>query len=173
MNLYKASTNYVDNVPAIHIWAHGTENAIQLYDESRGEYQKLNADQFASFLEGNVFPVSEAWQKHLEEGTQAAIVLHSCNTGEGDNSLAQQMSEKLENTIVIAPSTTVAVNKDTKQEMGAYSTKNTTSNGKTKITTDKEGLWRVFRGGEEITNFSGSTKPNVNNPATYQKNNNE
>ena len=167
--LRKGANNYKDNVPSIHIWAHGSSNSIQFYNEATDETIMANsAEKVLNFLNEFVFPESDAWQKHLTEGTQAVIVLHACETGKGENSIAQQLSAQLPNTIVIAPNENVAVDKTTNKELGTYKTRTVTNEkGENVLTTDGVGAWTIFREGNPIVSFDGSTKPNASKPENF------
>ena len=167
--LYNGAKNYRDNIPSIHIWAHGSSNSIRFFNENTNETTMANSvEKVLDFLNEQVFPESVAWQKHLLEGTQAAIVLHACETGKGNNSIAQQLSEQLSNTIVIAPNEKVAVDVENNQELVTYKTKIATKkDGASILTTDGVGAWTIFRGGKPIVSFEGTSKPNVSKPDTF------
>ena len=167
--LHKGATNYKDNIPTIHIWAHGSNKTIEFYNEKTGEPTTASsAGEVLDFLNEHVFPTSDAWQKHSLDGTQAAIVLHSCEAGKGDNSIAQQLSEQLPNTVVIAPTEKVAVDKATNKELGSYKTKVTTNDkGEKVLTTNGMGAWTIFRDGKPVVSFDGSSKPNVSKPESF------
>ena len=167
--LRKGANNYKDNVPSIHIWAHGSSNSIQFYNEATDETIMVNSvEKVLNFLNKFVFPESDAWQKHLTEGTQAVIVLHACETGKGENSIAQQLSAQLPNTIVIAPNENVAVDKTTNKELGTYKTRTVTNEkGENVLTIDGVGAWIIFREGNPIVSFDGSTKPNASKPENF------
>ena len=171
-NIYESSMNYVDNVPSIHIWAHGNNHRINFYDKNNNTtYEATTVDKLVAFLNDNVFQYSDAWKNHESEGSQAVIVLHSCETGKGKNSIGQQLSEQLPNTVVIAPNEKVAVTKDAK-ELGAYKTKELVKPDGTKAQTiDKVGAWVMFREGKMIGSFNGATPPNVTNPKQFQLDN--
>ena len=163
-NLFWASENYVDNIPSIHIWAHGSNQSMKLYDIDTGqETLATDALMVVDFLNEKVFPNSNAWKKHTQEGTQAVVVLHACETGQGDNSIAQNLSELLPNTLVIAPNENVAVSTkgENSKEIGSYKTKQNSSG---KIVSDGVGTWRMFRNGKEIGSFAGTSAPNIKNP---------
>lgn len=163
-NLFWASENYVDNIPSIHIWAHGSNQSIKLYDFDTGqETLATDALMVVDFLNEKVFSNSNAWKKHTQEGTQAVIVLHACETGQGDNSIAQSISELLPNTMVIAPNENVAVSTkgENSKEIGSYKTKQDSS-GKT--VSNGVGAWRMFRNGKEIGSFAGTSAPNIKCP---------
>lgn len=99
---------------------------------------------------------------------QAVIVLHACETGKGENSIAQQLSAQLPNTIVIAPNENVAVDKTSNKELGTYKTRTVTNEkGENVLTTDGVGAWTIFREGKPIISFDGSTKPNASKPENF------
>lgn len=100
------------------------------------------------------------------------IVLHSCKTGKGDNSIAQRMSEdeNFHNILIVAPSENVAVPRSSEghRELGAART--TISNsGQNVLLTDAQGnyfygAWKMFLNRKQVDSFHSGTKPIFNNP---------
>lgn len=148
---------YPENDDVIHVWAHGTSSEIMIVEidaEGKVHSEKVTdvdgLDGFDEFLRKN----SEIWGKHTEED-QIIIVLHSCETGQGDNSIAQKISEESEfkNTLIVAPTETVVVVASQQsssgfEEFGAAKT--VVNNGKKTVATDKNGkslygAWKIFR----------------------------
>ena len=163
-SITKAAESYPENENVIHIWAHGGESKIQIYDkESKIKEDKIETEEIIDYLSQN----SELWGK-VENGEAMIIVLHSCETGKGDNSIAQQLSESdvLSNTIIVAPTENIAIGLDSK-EIGPVKTKN--EGGKTYTEKDakgniKYGEWRKYHKGKLIDSFTGKTKPIFKNP---------
>lgn len=83
--IISGANNYKDD-GAIHIFAH--ENSKFMAVEIDGEKQEVtNSRQLEKLLS----KYSEVW-KNKKDGDNITIVLHSCRTGEGDNSFAQKVS---------------------------------------------------------------------------------
>ena len=95
--------------------------------------------------------------------------MHSCRTGEGDNSFAEKVSKEL-NVTVVAPDQRVYFNED--GQIGAYKAKYVDSNNeykrddngnaKSKERSNIRGNWRVFQNGKEINSFKGDWSPKEN-----------
>jgi hypothetical protein len=85
--------------------------------------------------------------------------LHSCETGKGESSFAQNISnsEIFENVLIVAPTQNIHVqtlNNDlnTSQEKGTYG-----EDG-------KKGYWNFFKNGKQVDAMKGDTKPLFTNP---------
>ena len=67
-----------------------------------------------------------------------------------------------------APNENVAVDKITNKELGTYKTRTVTNEkGENVLTTDGVGAWTIFREGNPIVSFDGSTKPNASKPENF------
>jgi RHS repeat-associated protein len=172
VTLVWGAINYTENIPTIHIWAHGNPSSIHFYNPvTRTVYQAENAEMVLDYLKHNVFNKSKAWAIHELKETQAVIVLHVCETGKGDNSIAQQLSGLLPNTIIIAPTENVAVNPTNLEEEGAYKTiEEENASGEKTYFKASVGAWVIYKNKEKIGSFNGASKPNVTNPKTFHVN---
>ena len=95
--IYNGGLQLTENT-AVHIVAHGNKGGFR----NRSEDLSQKAD-FVSKKSGfvNVLKTTDNYER-LKEAGQLVIVLHSCNTGAGNNSFAHKMSKEL-NTTIIAP----------------------------------------------------------------------
>ena len=145
---------------AIHIFAHGFSKGITV--NINGKDQKVRS---AQQLDKLLSQYSEVW-KNREKNGPTTIVLHSCRTGEGDNSFAQKVSKELGVTVV-APDQRVYFNED--GQIGTYKAKYVDQNNEYKTNSDgqpknkersgEKGNWRVFVNGEETHSYRGDWKP--------------
>ena len=95
-----ASNRYKDNVPVIHLWAHGNNKMMQTFNPKTDEPQFVrNADDMHAFLCEH----SDIYQSNSDNNKTSILVLHSCQTGKGENNIAQQLSSELD-LLVVAPS---------------------------------------------------------------------
>ena len=112
---YYAKKHYSNSSPIIHFWAHGAPNHIRLEDFTvistpQRMYEYLNEH-------------SKEFKTNSATGNPSVLVLHSCSTGSGENSFAQQLSadEHFSNTLVIAPSSVLNVGtKETIENSGSW-----------------------------------------------------
>ena len=112
---YYSQKNYSNSSPIIHFWAHGAHNGIRLGDDTairtpQGMYEYLNNQ-------------SLEFKANCATGEPSVLVLHSCSTGSGKNSFAQQLStsEYFSKTLVIAPSSILEVGeKETIKDSGGW-----------------------------------------------------
>jgi RHS repeat-associated protein len=159
-----ASNRYKDNVPVIHLWAHGNNKMMQTFNPKTDEPQFVrNADDMHAFLCEH----SDIYQSNSDNNKTSILVLHSCQTGKGENNIAQQLSSELD-LLVVAPSENVynrTQNAGTAQEftceIGVNSTY-TDKNGKTQV--GKRGSWNIYYKGIMVDSFDGHTKPNFKDP---------
>lgn len=98
--LYEGAMNFHDFKGDTHIFfiSHGSPEALYPY----GSENPMNAEGFVSYLSEN----SNLW-KNTDDKSSLTIVLVSCETGKGDNPIAQQISKLLPGTKVIAPTEVV------------------------------------------------------------------
>ena len=110
-----AKNYYDNNSPVIHFFAHGTPNRIRLKDGTA-----INTPQkMYNYLNEQ----SQEFKASCSTGKPSVLVLHSCSTGSGENSFAQQLSadELFSNTLVIAPSSVLEVgSKETISNAGSW-----------------------------------------------------
>lgn len=100
-----------------------------------------------------------------EDKSKIVIVLLSCETGKGENSIAQQISRELPEATIVAPTEEVKASTQGNASviLGTYvESANNMADLKNK---ENQGVWRVFRGGEEI---ASSSSPTIN--YVYQDN---
>jgi RHS repeat-associated protein len=149
---------------AIHIFAHGSSKGFTANVEGKS-VRVTNAKQLDKFLSVH----SKTWQNR-KEGEDVTIVLHSCRTGEGNNSFAQNISKDMDGVTVIAPDQRVYI--PASGELGTYKTKNVDSNNeylrdennqiKSKERSNELGNWRIFNAGQETELYKGDWKPKEN-----------
>ena len=114
----------------LSIYAHGNPTSIYYRDEHNNLSPK-DADALGYFIQTN----SSTYKQRDERGGVSAIVLFSCSTGNGDDSLASQLSGILSGSIVVAPSDLVQ------------------GNGKV----ENSGVWNIYIGGELFASLSGDS----------------
>ena len=129
VNLKNSANRYKDHSDVIHLFAHGNSTSINLAEKGR-----KHAEGLEFFLLNN----SEVYREGLNKGEVSLLIMHSCKTGSGRNSIAQQLSKNTEgNLLVIAPSENVIMGKD-------ENVKN-------------DGIWNVFYKGELVGSYKGTT----------------
>ena len=170
--IYWAAENYIDNTNTIHIWAHGSSNSMTFYKIGEGNITKYGVDEIMTFLYENVFEQSSAWEDHIINGSQAVIVLHSCDAGKGDKNFAQQLSTRLPNTVIIAPNNKIAIkveyDESKSEELGVFHvSENRANTTSSKYQRDNKGAWMMFRDGKLIGSFDGESKPNATRPEKF------
>ena len=76
---------------------------------------------------------------------QAVIVLHACETGEGENPIAQQISSspEFENVLIVAPSDNIRIMSDI---------------------TENVPVWNMYLNGSLVNSFDGKSRPVFSNP---------
>ena len=128
-----AKTYYDNNSPIIHFFAHGASNRVRLEDGTA-----INTPQK---MFNYLYEQSQEFKASCSTGKPSVLVLHSCNTGSGENSFAQQLSadELFSNTLVIAPSSVLEVG-----------TKETISNA---------GSWIAFYNGNQVGTINAHDTP--------------
>ena len=146
---------------AIHIWAHGSQKSITVYDGKK-DVVLTSAKDFAEFLSKN----STTWQNR-GENDQITIVLHACETGKEDDngqSIASEISG-LKNTTVIAPSEKDVIN-SSDEELGSYSTEEVTKgdNITNETVISSEGQWNEFNNGILTDSHPADYKPHYMDP---------
>ena len=166
--LIQNAINYPDDGTAIHIFAHGNTDHIEVYGtygtgplifndvndvlEQADQMSLKNftvydtnlGDDFVDFVNQSL----NSEDMHIGTETDATIVLHSCNTGQkrkdGEDSFASALSKALPNATIIAPSGKIAVD----GKVG----------GKTEEFV-KGGDWKQFENGIEKARYNGSRYP--------------
>jgi hypothetical protein len=155
-----AADNYTENKLVIHIWVHGYSQGIQMVDNNGNVSDGIiqTSEQFEEFLTAR----SENW-RNKTDNSPMIIVLHSCETGKGESSFAQNISasEIFKNTLIVAPDETIVV--ETPWVKGSYQMNATVE---TEVVTEdgKKGDWRFFMNGEQVNAMQGDSKPLFDNP---------
>jgi RHS repeat-associated protein len=161
--LYKGAMRSYDD-GAIHIFAHGSSKHFTAIIE--GQKVKIqDAETFNKILSEQ----SEKW-KNRKEGDILTVILHSCNTGRGNSSIAQKLSIAFKNVKFIAPTERDYFSRW--GEKGTYKAQyadtdgsyKTDENGKviSKERSDELGSWRVFLDGKETGKYKGNWTPKEN-----------
>lgn len=117
-NLFEGAVNfneYDKRDSHIFFFSHG--NSTEMYPSN--SEQPMSAKDFIAYISAN----SDVW-KNTEDKSSLTIVLLSCETGKGENSLAQQISQLLPETTIIAP-TELVVNSALNEESIIYGTAET------------------------------------------------
>lgn len=144
---YAAQNFHDDN--GIYIFAHGNSNKVE--DHRSTEQNDYNAAKLAE----HILDRSAQYENDAQEGNASMVFLYACNTGEGENSLAQQLSSILNEheTFVIAPMGILeSTNSPLHPQDGRYSgVKDTKTKG--------EGAWGVYKNGDLLTKIRGNRKP--------------
>lgn len=158
--IISGANNFKDD-GAIHIFAHGNKNGLYAYVDGKTVSIK-NAKQLTTFLSKH----SEVW-KNKKDGDDVTVVLHSCRTGEGDNSFAQRVSKDMEGVTIIAPDQRDYISSE--KELGPYKAKYTDANNeykrdangdiKNKEQSSERGNWRIFQNGAETESYNGGWTP--------------
>jgi hypothetical protein len=127
----------------IHLFAHGNEKRIDIQTDA-GTTIIETPEQLVEYLVEN----SEVW--NTASGEKITLVLHSCNTGTGENSIAQDISghPAFGNVTVIAPNGTIKMGEDGSQRVR-----------KRDVIVNRSGSWRVFENGDQTRSFSSGWKP--------------
>ena len=110
---YQGAENFIDNSnDRITFVSHGSPQAI-----NAASNPNMSAKEFVDYLEEN----SSVWQ-NTEDKSTLTIVLLACYTGQGENSIAQQISKLLPDVTIIAPTEEVKAFSDDKniQIYGVY-----------------------------------------------------
>jgi RHS repeat-associated protein len=151
--LKKAIENFPTNSQVIHLWAHGNHNTIVIGSADHDQTTDISDPKH---LANYLMNVSELWQSRGER--QATIlVLHSCSTGSGDNSIAEQISSSplFENVLIVAPSKNIQVIEG--KEYGPADHDNLKNIGE----------WKMFLNGELVNSFIGTSIPIFSNPQRH------
>lgn len=139
-----------NNDKIIHLFAHGASQAISIGGKTvDNELTITSAKELDAYLSEN----SKIWQKK-DRIDGVVLVLHSCSTGKGKNSIAEQMSEAFPDIKVIAPS----------EDIQAASVKEM-SISPTPTSNEGVGNWKVFKEGIYINTFD--VNKNFNDYPTF------
>lgn len=147
---YDAGNNIID-LKDNHIFfvSHGSPTAM--YPHRQGE---MNAEGFVNYLKEN----SKVWQK-TEDKSSIVIVLIACETGKGDNPIAQQISKLLPEATIVAPTEEAkAAEYGSRAYVTGVAKKDAATLGDAKKP-ENAGQWNAYRNGELIGH---SANGNVN-----------
>ena len=147
---YDAGNNIID-LKDNHIFfvSHGSPTAM--YPHGQGE---MNAEGFVNYLKEN----SKVWQK-TEDKSSIVIVLIACETGKGDNPIAQQISKLLPEATIVAPTEEAKAAEDGgRAYVTGVAKKDAATLGDAKKP-ENAGQWNAYRNGELIGH---SANGNVN-----------
>ena len=156
---------YKDNEPVIHLWAHGNPKRIETYNPISNEPEfVMKASNMRDFLCSH----SAIYQENDENIKTSILVLHSCNTGQGENNIAQQISAELD-LLVVAPNAEVwgqTENEGTPQEFCYEIGVNHLYQkaGYDKKYVGKRGAWIIYYKGVQVGSFDGHSKPYFRDP---------
>ena len=128
ISLTASASKYKDNNYVIHLFAHGSSQKVDLV---------ANGKKDAKNLELFLLNASELYQKNINDGKTSLLIMHSCETGKGENSIAQELSKLAdENLLVIAPSEILLLGNSE--------------------SVDKNGVWNVFYKGKLLGSYKGN-----------------
>ena len=148
--LNKWVNQYTDD-GAIHVFAHGLENGkgMALF-EDKDKDKPIRIKSVSEFKQ-KVLSKSNIW-KNKKRNNDVTIILHSCQTGKGDNSFAEKISEELKGVTVIAPTENISVNivNKTSEVKTLVKDSSGTVNG------ERTGNWKVLTNGEVLKYFNST-----------------
>lgn len=140
--LYDAGNNLVD-LKDNHIFfvSHGSSTAMYPYGDGQ-----MTANSFVEYLSQN----SDVWN-NTEDKSSIVITLVSCETGKGDNPIAQQISKLIPEATIVAPTEEVkAAGIGEEARVTGVAKSEATTLGETKKP-EYAGQWKAFRNGEQIS----------------------
>ena len=157
--LYEAGNRLPDKNNHLFFIAHGSPTAMYPHGE-----EPLSAEDFVAYITEN----SDLWNS-TEDKSSLVIVLISCNTGKGDNPIAQQISSLLPEVTIIAPMEEVKAGNNGVAPQIIGVAKQDAENAAQCMDPSYSGQWRVFRRGEQI-GLSDATNTNEYIRYIYQDN---
>ena len=149
-SLRDAGNNIIDKrANRIFFVSHGSSTVMFPYGQG-----EMNADAFVTYLSEN----SDVWKK-TEDKSSIVIVLISCETGKGENPIAQQISKLLPEVTIVAPTEEVkAVGTDNNARLDGVA-QNEAVTMEDVRTSECAGNWTVYRNGKlESTSEDGRPK---------------
>ena len=142
--LYDAGNNIVDKGNHIFFVSHGSSTSM--YPYGGGD---MNAESFVDYLSMN----SDVW-KNTEDKSSLVIALVSCETGKGENPIAQQISKLLPETTIIAPTEEVKAAGSGKEARITGVAKSEATTLRETKTPENVGQWNAYRNGDLIGNLT-------------------
>ena len=136
------TNHFKDDPHTINIFAHGSKGGMQIVGFNGGRTR--TAEEFVNVLDSK----SEIW-KNRKNNEPVTIILHSCQTGDGEDSFAAKISEELENVTIIAPNGNIRISE--REEQGVFISKYGEK--------DNYGNWNVFQNGKQTMQLNGKTDP--------------
>lgn len=107
---------------------------------------QMTANSFVEYLSQN----SDVWN-NTEDKSSIVITLVSCETGKGDNPIAQQISKLIPEATIVAPTEEVkAAGIGEEARVIGVAKSEATTLGETKKP-EYAGQWKAFRNGEQIS----------------------
>lgn len=146
-SLHDAGNNIIDKrANRIFFVSHGSSTVMFPYGQG-----EMNADAFVTYLSEN----SDVW-KTTEDKSSIVIVLISCETGKGENPIAQQISKLLPEVTIVAPTEEVkAVGTDINARLDGVAQREAVTMEDVR-TSECAGNWNVYRNGKlESTSEDG------------------
>ncbi len=147
--LYLWAVFYKDD-DAIHVFAHGNKNNISI---TTGDSKRIisNPEEFKT----HVLNKSKTWVDAQKSKKNITIILHSCNTANGDDSFAEELSKdkELKDDRIIAPTKEIGVESDFDTEVRSLIYDNEGNAIKC-----VEGCWSVFKNGKRVQSFDSTWK---------------
>jgi len=106
IRLTRHARQYDNSSDIIHVFAHGLDDAFGNYTGKMlwGNNESVDPYELRSILAGT--QGSQVYQYNLEKKLGSVIMLHSCSSGLG---FAQELSELIPNSLIIAPSNTLSL----------------------------------------------------------------
>ena len=147
--LYLWAVLYKDD-GAIHVFAHGNNKKISI---TTVESKRIisNPEEFKT----HVLNKSKTWVDAKKNNKNITIILHSCNTANGDDSFAEELSKdkELKDDRIIAPTKEIGVESDFDTEVRSLIYDN-----KGNAIKCVEGCWSVFKNGKRVQSFDSTWK---------------
>ena len=144
-----AANNFKDD-SGIYIFGHGNGVKNYIQDQSNPEPKNMPAKELADFITKE----SSQWEQDVANGDVSMIFLYACHAGEGDNSVAQDLSLELSDyeAFIIAPIGILESSSDPRYPKdGKYQG--------VKNNRGQEGAWGVYKNGKLVTTIRGNKNP--------------
>ena len=156
-----AAENSPEDPPVIHLWAHGSPNTVTTYNQNNEPNTISSWEGMHEFLNKE----SRLYQKK-EDGKKLILIMHCCETGQGDDNIAKKISSGLD-LLVIAPTETIitqvggnAPNYIDCDDLGTMVVNKRTNK------VEKQGVWNVYYKGVLVETLNSSQSPFFADPQT-------